>query len=242
MKTYINRVTGIDDAIVTMYISTGNWTREKELEIRDLCDNVLDKDGRLRTDDAVFADDVAEFKKYMTKLLKWGWNHITLLRFIDISVTVDGLHRGGQDDWDAHAKRFDNRIIRRSTRVNAIESKLSDYYQDKVLKTDDVLSELGVDLPETITHDGETYVRCQNGYVKEEFKNSPDALRGLYNIGLASMFMFKVNMTEWAHVYKERNINGGANPEVKELCEAIADGLAEFYPDFNRELFDKIKN
>lgn len=240
MKVYVNRVTGIDDAIVSMFISTGNWSRELEMDIRDLCDRVLDRNGKLKFDISV--GDAEQFHTYMEKLLKWGWQHITLLRFIDISVSVDGLHRGGQDDWDSHAQRFNNRIIRRSTRVNALESKLSDWYQDKVLRLDDALAEMGVSVPDMIEHDGSTYVRCQNGYVKEEYAKSPDALRGLYNIGLSSMFLFKVNLTEWAHVYKERNASGHANPEVKQLCEAIADALGEFYPAFDRELFNKIKN
>lgn len=240
MKVYVNRVTGIDDAIVTMFISKGNWTRDLELHIRCLCDRVLDRDGRVRCD--ADPDDLKEFNDYMSKLLKWGWLHITMLRFIDISVSVDGLHRGGQDDWDSHAQRFNNRIIRRSTRINALESKLSDYYQDKVIRMDDVLSKLGVEIPDEIEIDDSTYVKCQNGYVKEEYKDNPDVLRGLYNIGLSSMFVFKVNLTEWAHVYKERNVNGGANPEVKELCECIADQLFAFYPGFDRDLFLKIKN
>lgn len=243
MKVYVNRVTGIDDAIVTMFISKGNWSRELEMNIRNLCDRVLDRNGRfLSNSEDLNPEDVEQFNKYMTSLLKWGWQHTTMLRFIDISASVDGLHRGGQDDWDSHAQRFNNRIIRRSTRVNALENKLSDFYKDKVITTDEALGMLGTIIPDEVKIDGVTYVKCQNGYVREDLENSPDALRGLYSIGVSSMFVFKVNMTEWAHVYKERNAKGHANPEVKECCEAIASQLSEFYPGFDRDLFAKIKN
>ena len=51
-----------------------------------------------------------------------------MLDFVTISVTVEGIHRAGQDDWDAHAKRFDNRIIRSSTRLaDFSEGEMSDY-------------------------------------------------------------------------------------------------------------------
>lgn len=37
MKTYLNQISGIDDAIVSMFMSKRSWTREKELHIRDIC-------------------------------------------------------------------------------------------------------------------------------------------------------------------------------------------------------------
>lgn len=243
MKVYLNRITGIDDAIVTMFISKGNWTRELEMNIRNLCDRVLDRNGKLLSEEyGVSTSDIAEFKGYMDKLLKWGWLHITMLRFIDLSISVDGLHRGGQDDWDSHAQRFNNRIIRLSTRVKALDSELSDFYKETAIPTDDMLSYLGIDLPQSVQMNGRTYVKSKNGYVEESKAGNPDTMRGLYMLGLSSMFEFKVNLTEYAHVYKERNKDGGANPEVKELAESIADQMERFYPGFNRELLLKIKN
>ena len=41
MKTYLNQISGIDDAIVSMFMSKRSWTREKELHIRDICRTVL---------------------------------------------------------------------------------------------------------------------------------------------------------------------------------------------------------
>ena len=66
--------------------------------------------------------------------------------------------------------------------------------------------------------------------------------RGLYMLSIPSNFIFKVNLTEWAHVYKERNASGTANPEVKECCEAIADELGKMVPWFDRTLFAAIEN
>lgn len=251
MKVYLNRITGIDDAFVTMYISNGNWTREREADIRVLCDRILDKNGRLMPE--MYFGDRERFDNYMSKLLRWGPEHITLLKFIDFSFTVDGLHRGGQDDWDSHAVRFNNRIIRLSTRGQAHHNykkqdlpdfgqEMSDYYKGLVIPTEKALEAIGKELPDRITYEGKTYVRCVNGYVVEEHANDPDALRGLYMLGMSSTFTFKINLTEWAHVYKQRNKSGHANPEVKELCETIADLLEEAIPAFNRELFEKIKN
>lgn len=123
MKTYLNQISGIDDAIVSMFMSKRSWTREKELHIREICRTVLRADGGLREYDSAQADAFAEFADWMDKLTKWGWKHTTMLRFIDMSVTVEGLHRAGQDDWDAHAKRFNNRIIRSSTRLASFPMK-----------------------------------------------------------------------------------------------------------------------
>jgi hypothetical protein len=245
MKVYVNSITGIDDAIVTMFLSKHTLTRELEEHIRNICSRVLDRDGHyVETCDA---EDFAEFNDWLLKLTKWGKTHITMLRFIDISCTVYGLHRAGQDDWDAHAYRFNNRIIRNSSRFAGIKDQsflqnMSDYYADKVLTTDAVLNLLDIEMPKTIEHDGKTYVRGFNGYIVEGMENNQDVKRGLYNLGFPSDFTFKVNLTEFAHVYKERNANGGANPEVKQCCEMIADEIEKIQPLFNRELFLAIKN
>lgn len=245
MKVYVNSITGIDDAIVTMFLSKHTLTKELEDHIRDVCSKVLNAKGRYNS--LVGETDFTEFNDWLLKLTKWGRNHITMLRFIDISCTVYGLHRAGQDDWDAHACRFNNRIIRNSSRFAGIkdESKLqnmSEYYADKVLTTDAVLELLDITMPKEIEHDGKTYVRGFNGYIVKGMEDNQDVKRGLYNLGFPSDFTFKVNLTEFAHVYKERNINSGANPEVKQCCEMIADEIEKIQPLFNRELLLAIKN
>ncbi len=244
MNIYLNAITGIDDAIVSMFMSRRSWTRELELHIYDVCHKVLDVNGRLKEYQEELSQEFEEFSDWFAKLLKWGWKHTTMLRFIDFTISVEGLHRAGQDDWDSHAKRFDNRIIRNSTRTkfSDFHYELSDYYEDKVMPTDVAAQVLNIALPETMTYEGKTYVKSVNGYILEEYKDSPDVKRGLYMLGIPSNFIFKVNLTEWAHVYKLRNAASGANPEVCQCCEEIADQLEQFHKELNRELFDKILN
>lgn len=242
MKTYLNQISGIDDAIVSMYMSKRSWTREMEMHIRETCKKVLRWNGSLVEYRDDLNEELEEFSDWMTKLVKWGQRHITMLRFIDMSITVEGLHRAGQDDWDAHAKRFNNRIIRSSTRLADFSYEMSAWYEDKIIPTDLALKELEIQLPDVIQHEGVSYVKSVNGYIKEGYQDNPDVKRGLYMLSIPSNFIFKVDLTEWAHVYKERNIHGAANPEVKQCCESIADQIEAFHSQFNRELFMNILN
>jgi thymidylate synthase ThyX len=159
-----------------------------------------------------------------------------------MSVTVEGLHRGGQDDWDSHAARFNNRIIRSSTRLSTFGEEMSDWYQGKIIPTDVALAQIGLKTPDKITYEGKTYIKSINGYILEGMENNPDVKRGLYMLSIPSNFIFKINLTEYAHVFKERNIDGTANPEVKLCCEDITEHIESFQPIFNRELLNKIKN
>lgn len=248
MRVWLNEIQGTADAIVTMYFSKRSWTREKEEHIRNVCYRCLDRYGFYDKDKLeyeVLKDDIHEFQTEMSKLTKWGHKHTTMLRFMDFSITVEGLHRGGQDDWDAHACRYNNRIIRASTRLATFEAdEMSEWYQDKIIPMDLALRDLLTDLniPEVVTRDGVRYVRATNGYVREDLKDDKDAKRGLYMECIPSNFIFKVNLTEWAHVYKQRNKDSHANPEVKKLCETIADQLYIANNYLTRELFIKIEN
>ena len=47
MKVYVNEITGIADAIVSMFMSKRSWTREMEMEIRQVCERVLTRQGRI---------------------------------------------------------------------------------------------------------------------------------------------------------------------------------------------------
>lgn len=243
MQVFLNKITGIDDAIVSMYMSKRTWTRELEKEIRYACDTVLNRDGSLIKGEHNHLNEYLFFISNLNKLIKWGARHMTMLRFIDISVTVEGMHRAGQDDVDSHAKRFDNRIIRSSTRLAKFNNnEMSDYYRGKIVPTDVALAALGIVTPDEITYDGQEYVKTVNGYVLKGMEENKDVIRGLYMLSIPSNFIFKCQLTEWAHVYKERNKNGTANPEVKEFCEAVCNEIERFVPQFNRELFEKIPN
>lgn len=245
MKVYLNKITGIDDAIVSMYMSKRTWTRELEETIRGAAYVCTDKNGALiKPPESEWHQKLNDFFiKELNKVTKWGKRHMTMLRYIDISVTVEGMHRAGQDDVDSHAKRFDNRIIRSSTRLAKFTTdEMSDYYRGKIVPTDVALAALGIETPEKLEYEGKTYVKSVNGYVLEGMENNKDVLRGLYMLSIPSNFIFKCQLTEWAHVYKERNKSGTANPEVKEFCEAVCDQLEAMVPQFNRELLDGIPN
>ena len=241
MKVTVNSITGFEDAFVAMYISKRTWTPELDKEIRMVCDTILFNNGKI-----TYCDEVCfeKFNKWLSMLLKMGRKHITLLRYIDISIMTEGIHRAGQDDIDAHAKRFDNRIIRSSTRLAEFEEdEVSEYYKDKIITDAKALKiVLGIDLPDEITYEGCKYVKAPNGYVKEEYKNNKDVKRGLYMLSIPSNFISKINLTEFGHVFKERNQDGSANPEVKEWAESVMSQIADFHNQITRDYVLSIEN
>ena len=239
MKVYLNEITGLADALTSMYMSKRSWTRELEDSIRrdcNICKYLNDEMSK------AWSESKSRLDKRLESFCKFAWKHTTMLDFITISVTVEGLHRAGQDDWDAHAYRFNNRIIRSSTRLaDFSENELSDDYKDKVIPTESALDMLGIERPQTIERDGQTFVKTQGGYIREDLANNRDAKRGLYRLGIPSNFIFKCNLAQWAHVYKMRNKNSGANPEVKEVAEAIQDAIEANLLWFDREFIGKIE-
>lgn len=246
MNIYLNRIDGIDDAIISMLMSKRSWNIFTDEDIRRTCSIVNTSKGEYvpqQKNDKREEKYFIQYNDYLTKLFKWGTQHITLLKFIDISVTVEGLHRAGQDDWDAHAQRFQNRIIRSSTRLAKFnEGEISDFYADKIISTDDALTRLGLEFPQELTDEnGVKYVKTINGYIRDDLKENKDVLRGLYMLSIPSNFIFRCNLADFSHVYKERGKHGGANPEVKELAEGIVDRLEQWQPMITRELLMKIK-
>lgn len=243
MNVYLNEITGIADGISTLFFSKKSWTRELELDIRNTCFAVLDRCGRLLPRSDVSNEMMDKYERWMATMTKWGVSHITMLRFIDFSFTVEGLHRAGQDDWDSHAQRFNNRIIRTSTReTNGFEHEMSSYYEGKIIPLALILDHLGIELPSVCEIDGNEWVKAPNGYIIRGEENNPDVRRGLYMESIPSNFIFKVNLTEFSHVFKERNKVSRAHPEVKEACEMMADQIQKFQPAFTRDLLNNIKN
>lgn len=147
-------------------------------------------------------------------------------------------------DIDAHARRFDNRIIRSSTRLAEFsDGEMSDYYRDKVLTSEEVLrTVLGIDMPEVIEYEGNTYFKSTNGYIKEEYKDNKDVKRGLYTLSIPSNFISKINICEWGHVFGERNEDGGANPEVKQWAEEVMRQITGYHNQITRDYVLTIKN
>lgn len=250
MEVYLNRIDGWDDAILTMFYSKRTITREFEMKVRDAVYMCTHQDpslvaGKLIPHAATMMPAMhEELINWLTKLFKWAPKHITLGRFLDFSFTVYGLHRAGQDDWDAHTCRFNNRIIRASTRLADFKGgEMSDFYKGMVVPTDVALAALGICTPEEIEYEGKTYVRAVNGYILKGLENNKDLKRGLYMLSIPSDFIFKINLTEFAHVYKERRWDGTANPEVKKACELMVDQLQEASLGLiNRELLMSIQN
>lgn len=244
MEVFLNRVDGVDDAIISMFLSKRTLTRELEMDIRNevaICSSGL-YDGKNPHGGLVAGTE--KLNDWLIRLFKWGVRHYTMLRFIDLSFTVYGLHRGGQDDLDSHAMRMNNRIIRSSTRLaDFSQGEVSDFYKDKIVPTDVALAYLGITTPDEIEYNGVPYVRAANGYIVKGMENNNDAKRGLYMLSIPSNFIFRIQLTEFAHVYKERNINGTANPEVKESVESMADQLDTATLGYaNRELLLGIRN
>lgn len=238
MEVYLNHIDGLDDAIISMFLSKRTLTRELENEIR------LEVEMYSAAGDGALSKPSDKLQDWLRKLFKWGTQHITMLRFIDLSFSVYGLHRAGQDDLDSHAMRMNNRIIRSSTRLADFSSgEMSSYYEGKIVTTDQALAALGIELPEILEVGGSQYVRGVNGYILKGMEKNKDVKRGLYMLSVPSNFIFRINLTEFAHVYKERNKDGGANPEVKMAVENMADSLEEMSAGFiNRDLLMAIKN
>lgn len=241
MKGTIKSITGYEQAIVAMFISKRTWTPELDKEIREVVPRVVDRWGHLYSE----ADqgDFEKFYMWMNYLVKMGKKHITVLRFLNMSLMTEGMHRAGQDDIDSHARRFDNRIIRSSTRLATFsEGEVSEWYSDKILSDYQVAVKFGFSFPERVEVNGEWYVKSANGYVKEEYKDNKDVKRGLYMLSIPSNFVSDINVCEWAHVYQQRNETGGANPEVKIWAESIMKQLTEFCPWLTRDFIMSVEN
>ena len=245
MQVFLNRVDGIDDAIISMFLSKRTLTRELETDIRSEtynCSNMsYNENGVLGSLKEELSDKMMD---WTTKLFKWGVHHMTMLRFIDLSFTVYGLHRAGQDDMDAHAMRMNNRIVRSSTRLADFKhNEVSEYYSGKIIPTDVALACLGITTPEEIEYEGNTYVKGVNGYILKGMEKNKDVKRGLYMLSIPSDFIFRIQLTEFAHIYKERKIKGTANPEVKTAVESMTDQLHVATNGFvTRELLEAIPN
>lgn len=247
MEAYLTSITGIDDAICSMFESKRNLTREKELEIRTEVSrytrNLFDPENP----DAVIGrleDPSDKLCDWLETLCKWGRKHITMLRFVNLGFTLYGIHRGAQDDFDSHAMRLNSRIIRASTRTADFEGdEMSEYYQGKILTTDMALKHLDVKIPDEIEVGGRTYVRAVNGYILKGLENEHDVKRGLYMLCIPSDFISQCNLTEFSHIYKLRNYDGTAHYELQTAVESIQMqlcGASAGY--FNRELLMAIEN
>ena len=243
MKVYLNRIDGIDDAIIALFVSKRNLTRDKELNIRR---TVYAGTNQYPSDQPCGAilETWGEFGDLLGMLSRTTRKHITLGRFVDLSFTVYDMHRAGQDDLDSHAMRMNNRIVRSSTRLADFhQGEVSEFYEGKIIPTDVALAVLGMAMPAELEYEGKKYVRSVNGYIQENEQYNRDVKRGLYMLSIPSTFIFKINLTEFAHVYKERNLSSPANEEVRDAVEDMATQLSDATKMvFNRDLLMAIQN
>lgn len=248
MKVTLTEMHSIQDAIRALHMSKRTWNPQFEQLLTGVVHDSVWHNGfpyalhrkyTNQNDNPSFA----KFAALCDKVFKYGRKHTTLLRFIDISVIVEGLHRGATDDFDSHAKRLDNRIIRSSTRLATYDpEEMSNWYQGKIIPTDVMLAHLGIDTPEEIEYDGKTYVKAANGYILKGMENDNDVKRGLYMLSLPMTFTFKVNLAELAHIYrlrgsKEHGAVGTAAPELQEMIETLMDKVQSWYPQLTRGYF-----
>ena len=243
MEVYLNRMDGWDDAIISMFLSKRTLTRELEMQIRQ---EIYKNTNHNPSNGPIgeFSDTSEQLRNWLSSFFKWCPIHITMGRFLDLSFTVYNIHRAGQDDLDSHAMRMNNRIIRSSTRLADFSNgEMSEYYQGKIIPTDIALAVLGIITPKEIEYEGKTYVKGVNGYILKGMETNKDVKRGLYMLSIPSTFIFKINLTEFAHMYKERNNKGTANPEVKLAVENMASQIENASCNYiNRDLLMKIKN
>jgi hypothetical protein len=234
MRVYINEIRGFADALVALTMSKRTWTIERDRKIREMV-----RHNTCKSTGFPIAEYSGEFAEAMNKLIKYGveHGHTTLLRYIDISITVEGLHRAAQDDFDAHAKRLDNRIVRSSTRLATFtDGEKSEWYQDKILYPFEVMSLVGIDLPDTFVNNGTTYVKTDFGYIREDLKDDKDAKRGLYPLAIPSNFIVKVQYPELCHIVQLRDENSHANPELRNMIKSLKSQLTNIYRPLGENL------
>lgn len=237
MKVYLNEINGLWAGISAAYFSKRTWTRELEEHIKAVYERNFDRWGMKCVE--TFEPEMQEM---MDMLFKWSKSHITLGKFLDFSFTIEELHRGAQDDFDSHAKRMDNRIVRSSTRLAKFGNEMSDWYTDKIIPTDVALHMMDIPKPAEIMIDGVKYVACTNGYVREDLKNNKDVLRGLYMLSIPSNFIFKCNCSEFAHIVNERDSSSHAAPELRLMIEECKAALRQHIPHLTTDWYRGVKN
>lgn len=229
MRAEVVEISGYLPAIVSLYVTGKNVNAERINNIKDAVTASTDRWGFVYNspknieliEEHEF--DKYEFNKYMEKIIKYGikYEHETILDFIKISVLTDGLHRGAQDDFDAHAKRMD--IIRSSTRASKKSSdkpEISDWYREKILPFFEVPY-----LPDEFTVDGNDYEKSAWGYVNSKCLNDPDVLRGNVGLSVACDNISTMSFRNWRHVYHLRRNGTHAAPELKEMVEQVREEL-----------------
>lgn len=244
MKFTLMKITGIDDALMSLKMSYRHWTEEAHIQATNDVHNYTDIYGKVISGDKAYdTTGYLNLLESLDKLAKWGAGvgngeayvgdgHETILRFIDLTFVTEGLHRGAQDDLDAHAVRFNNRIVRSSTRLAKFSSgEKSDWYKDKILTVEEAMMIIGEEIPDVVVDDaGTAWVYTSNGYVRSDLVENKDVLRGNYPLSIPSTAIWKINFQDLRHVYMRRNAKTTAAPELQEGIEQLADQVEEWLP------------
>lgn len=255
MSIALMEVTGIPHAWAALKQSRRNYLRGDHMRDMEISRQMTNSRGFIRSQvelvedhvvDRIGQDAIDSYMEHLDILAKWGagvnqkkagaWydaGHETLLRFIDFTFVVEDLHRGGMDDLDSHACRFDNRIIRSSTRLSHNvygQSERSPWYADRIRSVEDIASVYGLELPERAVCDGEVWVKSANGYVREGLEDNQDVVRGNYPLAIPMSAVMRINLVDLRHVYMRRNIYTHAAPELKDDIESLADQIENAIP------------
>lgn len=275
MQFRLYKVSGYEEAINSLRMSKGKFYSWEAAEaIQQLAHVVTDQQGKIATEKqynlaivglgaagvdidnhkkitTIYGKDVAEFKRLLQLTFNNAmgeFKHHTLMKYIDVSFFTEGLHRGAQDDLDAHAIAFNNRITRYSTRLAEIDQNLlSDWYQDKIIPFSE--TPFYTDMPNEIYGENGKFIKTPFGWVIEKYAQVPaknglakDVQRGGMLIGMASNAIWKTDLFNLRYVYKMRSKLTKANPELKLGMEQLADQIEQhipvFGPYFRQELTD----
>jgi hypothetical protein len=262
MEFKLFKVSGYEEAIMSLRMSKGKfYSWETALDVQRLVYALTDQQGFLAGEEEYdnklqilaglpgkltgnYEADVAEFERLLGLTFNNAmgqFKHHTLMKYIDVSFFTEGLHRGAQDDLDAHAIAFNNRITRFSTRLAEIDdNQLSDWYQGKIIPLYEAIEYFeNVELPKKITSYGETFILTPFGYVLEKYAQVPaknglakDVQRGGMLLGMESNAIWKTDLFNLRYVYKMRSKLTKANPELKVGMEQLADQIEKYIPVF----------
>jgi hypothetical protein len=238
MIATIQNISGLDDAICAMLLSRRKWSHQKDEALRDACDKCMTRRGfwLAETPPEAAKTVLAYLPGLVARGIKEG--HHTLIQMIDISVTIQDMHRGAQDDLDAHAHRMGNRVIRNSTRLGKWKGgERSDWYRGKILTA----QEAGT-VEDEVSWYGEDFKWNGFGYVRKDLFDDQDVQRGTYPLSIPSTFTFRVSYDGLRHIYSLRGPKSHANPEIHEALDMLHRDLLRKMPwmgDFLPLVWDK---
>jgi len=243
MNVSLMSIRGIENAIISLMMSKRTYTESKGKYIQYLVSHFTRSNGLLNTEifnSKDYQQEKTEYIDWLNKLLKYGiiHEHETLLRFIDLTFTIEGLHYGGLADLDSHSMRMNNRIVRSSTRLAEYNgTEKSEWYKDKILNPTEYLQAEGL-IPPVLKYKGEEYILRPFGYVKAGYEEDKDVLRGNYPLSVDSNCIFSINFIDFRHIYKVRGKHSKAHPELKDAVERMVGHLKRELPILG-EIVDK---